>query len=154
MEVLNAKDFKQLIKAVEAWQSPIGQHEKEVFKRLKDPFHYNSDYPLIQTTPFGPEFTPNWWSFIINKGIGLPWWLNGKESACQGRGHGLDPRSGKIIHTSEQLSWCATTTEPVLQSPGAKTIEPMCHNDWRPCSLEPRLCNKRSHGNEKPKHHN
>ena len=27
---------------------------------------------------------------------GLPWWLNGKEYACQCRRHGLDPWSGKI----------------------------------------------------------
>ena len=27
---------------------------------------------------------------------GLPWWLRSKESACQGRRHRFDPRSGKI----------------------------------------------------------
>ena len=30
----------------------------------------------------------------------------------------IDPWSGKIPHTTEQLSPCATTTEPALQSPG------------------------------------
>ena len=25
---------------------------------------------------------------------GLTWWSSGKESACQCRGHGFDPRSG------------------------------------------------------------
>ena len=37
-----------------------------------------------------------------------------KESACQCRGHAFDPWSGKIPHAAEQLSLCATTTEPVL----------------------------------------
>ena len=30
------------------------------------------------------------------------------------RGHGFEPWSGKILHAMEQLSPCATTTEPVL----------------------------------------
>ncbi|XP_057398264.1 EF-hand calcium-binding domain-containing protein 11-like isoform X39 [Balaenoptera acutorostrata] len=30
------------------------------------------------------------------------------------RGHGFEPRSGKIPHAAEQLSPCATTAEPVL----------------------------------------
>ena len=44
----------------------------------------------------------------------LPWWRSGKESACQCRGHGFEPWSRKISHAAEQLSPCATTTEPVL----------------------------------------
>ena len=57
-----------------------------------------------------------------------PWWLSGKESPCQCRGHGLDPSSGKISHAGEQLSPYTTATEPVLQSPGASTTEPMRHH--------------------------
>ena len=57
-----------------------------------------------------------------------------KESACQCRGHGFEPLSRKIPHAAEQLSLCATATEPA--------------------HLEPVLCNKRSHCNEKPMHHN
>ena len=34
--------------------------------------------------------------------------------ACQCRGHGFEPWSGKIPHATEQLSPCATTTEPAL----------------------------------------
>ena len=30
-----------------------------------------------------------------NCDIGLPWWLSGKESACQGGDAGLIPRSGR-----------------------------------------------------------
>ena len=37
-----------------------------------------------------------------------------QESACQCRGHGFDPWSRKIPHAMEQLSPCATTTEPAL----------------------------------------
>ena len=51
---------------------------------------------------------------------GLPWWLSGKESAFQCSFH---PRSGKIPHTSKQLSPCTTATEPVLQSPGGTAPE-------------------------------
>ena len=39
-------------------------------------------------------------------------WLSGGESASQCRGHGFDPWSEKIPHAAEQLSPCATTTEP------------------------------------------
>ena len=66
--------------------------------------------------------------------LGLPWWYSGYETACQCRGHGFEPWSGKIPHAVEQLSPCATTTEPVR--------------------LEPVLRNKRSHRDEKPTHCN
>ena len=49
----------------------------------------------------------------------LPWWLSGKESACQSRRHRFDPWSGKIPHTVEQLgprttllSLCSRAWEP------------------------------------------
>ena len=44
------------------------------------------------------------------------------ESACQCRGHGFDPWSGKIPHAA-QLSPCITTTDPALWSLGATTTE-------------------------------
>ena len=37
--------------------------------------------------------------------------------------HGFHPCSGKIPHAEEQLSLCATTFEPVLESRGAATAE-------------------------------
>ena len=43
-----------------------------------------------------------------------PWWLSGKESACQSGRHGLDPWSGKISHATEQLSSCTAATQPVF----------------------------------------
>jgi len=45
--------------------------------------------------------------------MGLPWWLSGKEPACQCRRRGFNPWSGKIPHAVEQLSLCATNTEPL-----------------------------------------
>ena len=45
---------------------------------------------------------------------GLPWWLHGKESTCQWRRRGFDPRSGKIPHAEDELSPCATTIDSVL----------------------------------------
>ena len=66
----------------------------------------------------------NWW--------GLPWWRSGWESACQCRGHGFEPWSGKIPHATEQLGPWATTTEPER--------------------LEPLLRNKRGRDSERPAH--
>ena len=65
---------------------------------------------------------------------GLPWWRSGWESACQCRGRGFKPWSGKIPHVVEQLGPSATTTEPER--------------------LEPVLCNKRGHDSERPVHRN
>ena len=60
---------------------------------------------------------------INSKAIRLAWRLNGKESACQCRRCGLDPWSRKLPCAMEQLSPCATSTEPVLSSPGAAATE-------------------------------
>ena len=63
---------------------------------------------------------------------GLPWWLRGKESACQCKRHGFDLWSGKIPHAQEHLSPCATTTEPVCQEPVGhdREVTP-AHHSWR-----------------------
>ena len=37
-----------------------------------------------------------------------------KNPPAKCRGHGFEPWSGKIPHAAEQLSPCATTTEPEL----------------------------------------
>ena len=50
---------------------------------------------------------------------GLPWWRSGWESACQCRRHGFEPWSGNIPHAAEQLSPCATTTEPLFHNYGS-----------------------------------
>ena len=48
---------------------------------------------------------------------GLPWWRSGWASACQCRGHGFEPWSGKIPHAAEQLGPWATMTEPAHLEP-------------------------------------
>ena len=60
---------------------------------------------------------------IKNKINGTSWWLSGKESICQRRGHEFDSWSRKTSHATEQLSLCATTVQPVLWSLGAATAE-------------------------------
>ena len=53
-------------------------------------------------------------------------------------------------HAVEQLSLWATVIELVLWRPWALNTEPACHEHWSLHALEPVLCNKRSHHNEKP----
>ena len=55
--------------------------------------------------------------------MGLSWWLSDKEPACQSRRRGFKPWFRKMPHATEQVSPFTTTTEPVLQSPGAATTE-------------------------------
>ena len=70
--------------------------------------------------------------FAMVRSLGLPWWRSGWESACQCRGRGFKPWSGKIPHAAEQLGPWATTTEPAR--------------------LEPVLRNKRGCDSERPAH--
>ena len=46
---------------------------------------------------------------------GLPWWLSGRESACQCRKRMFDPWSPKTPQAAEQLSLCATKREAGAQ---------------------------------------
>ena len=69
---------------------------------------------------------------LYKRNLGLPWWRSRWESACQCRGHGFEPWSGKIPHAAEQLGPWATTTEPAC--------------------LEPVLHNKRGRDSERPVH--
>ena len=61
---------------------------------------------------------------ILKFMCGLPWWLSGKQSACQCRRHRFDPQSEKNLHATQQLSLCKTM-DPVLRSPGAVATEPV-----------------------------
>ena len=69
---------------------------------------------------------------ILKWAEGLRWWRSGWESACQCRGHGFKPWSGRIPRAAEQLSLCAAAAEP-------------------PC-LQPLLRAGRGHHGEKPRH--
>ena len=62
------------------------------------------------------------------KTCGLLWWHSGWESACQCRGHGFEPWSGRITCVAEQLGPCTTTTEPCAttteaRAPGARALQ-------------------------------
>jgi len=69
--------------------------------------------------------------------MGLPWWLSGKESACQCRRCGFDPCSGKIPHALEQLSPRTTTAEPVLHNKRSRCDEKPVY----PAGEQPPRCN-------------
>ena len=74
-------------------------------------YFFRWEYKLVQ---------PLWrmvWRFLKKLKLGLLWWRSGWESACQCRGHGFEPWSGKIPHAAEQLSPCATATEPARLEP-------------------------------------
>lgn len=75
---------------------------------------------------------------------GLPWWLSGKESACQRRRHRFNPWSRKTPHAGGQLSPYATTTACAAE-PGSHNSWAHVHSFWSLCTLEPVLRNKRSH---------
>ena len=82
----------------------------------------------------------------------LPWWLRGKESACQGRRHGFGLWSRKIPHATEQLSAFTTTTEPALSSPRAQ-LPSLCAAAAEARSPQSPCAAARSHCNEQPTLH-
>ena len=77
-------------------------------------------------------FLSDHFSTSLRSSFGLPWWRSGWESACQCRGHGFEPWSGKIPHAAGWLG------------PWPTIAEPAC--------LEPVLRNKRGHYSERPAH--
>ena len=89
------------------------------------------------------------------KNIGLSWWRSGWESACQCRGHGFEPWSGRIPRAAEQLGPCATTAEParlepVLRHGRGRDSERPVHRDeeWPPLAAtgeSPRTETKTQH---------
>ena len=89
----------------------------------------------------------------------FPWWLSGKESACQCRGHGFDPWSRKIPCAMEQLS-CSPEPEPqspqpLLLSLCATTSEAAAVRSPRSPQPEksPRKAMKTQCGQKETKHH-
>ena len=71
----------------------------------------------------------------------LPWWLSGKQSACQCRRQGFDPWSGKMPHAVEGLN-----PVPWLLSLGSRAWEPglACSSDWSLHTPEPVVHSKGS----------
>ena len=110
------------------WQSLPSELDAEHFAQ-------KSVHIIIKVRETGTQWHWGWNKNSIKiKGSGLPWWRNGWESACQCRGHGFEPWSGKIPHAAEQLGPWATTAEPAR--------------------LEPVLRNKRGRDSERPAHRN
>ena len=66
-----------------------------------------------------------YWTLSMAK-EGLPWWFTVEESACQCREYGFNPWSGKTPHAMEQLSPCATTTEPTRSNFGSLHSSSLC----------------------------
>ena len=86
---------------------------RECYTRLS---HWYQTWPYDFFWPVKCE--QSWYVILSSKSftisMGLPLELSGKESTCQYRRQGFNPWSRKIPPAMEQLSWCATTTEPVL----------------------------------------
>ena len=76
--------------------------------------------PACKTFPFESSFKRRWES-------DFPRGPSGYESACQCSVHVFNPWSRKIPHAEVQLKPCATTSEPVLQSPQAAIREATTH---------------------------
>ena len=90
-------------------------------------------------------------SFLKDPLWGLPWWLSGKESAYQCRGHGFDPWYGTIPHALEQLSPCTATMRLRSRALELKLLSPHA-TAAEACMPKHMLRNKRSHSNENPTH--
>ena len=76
---------------------------------------------------------------VKNPPAGLPWWRSGWGSACQCRGHGFEPWSGRIPRAAEQLGPWATIAgparlEPVLRDKRGRDSERPTQRDeeWPP----------------------
>ena len=74
-------------------------------------------------------------AFFKKSTVGLPWWRSDWESACQCRGHGFEPWSGRIPHAVEQLGPWATTAEPAR-------LELVLRNKRGPDSERPAHCDE------------
>ena len=93
--------------------------------------------------------------YLQESKVCLPWWFNGKESACQCRRHRFHPWSGQIPHAVEQLNWCRDCW---LFSLCSRAWEPQllssCTTATDSCAPEPVRLSRRGHHNEKPTHCN
>ena len=63
------------------------------------------------------------WTLKMVYPSGLPWWVSGKESACQCRGHGFDLWSGKIPYAMGHLSSAPQLPKPAHLEPCSATRE-------------------------------
>ena len=109
--------------------------------------------------------SPNYWACTSGacalqqeRPRGLPWWCSGWESACQCRGHGFEPWSGRIPRAAERLGPWATIAEParlepVLRNGRGRDSERPAHRDeeWPPLATtteSPRTETKTQHSHK------
>ena len=76
---------------------------------------FKSSFYVQDISPLSNIYFENTWDF--------PGGTVGKSPPANAGDTGSSPGPGKILHTVEQLSPCATTTEPALQSPYSATRE-------------------------------
>ena len=75
--------------------------------------------------------------------LGLPWWLRGKEFACQSRRHGFSPWSGKIPRAAKPMDHnyctilCSRAQEPQVLRPCVQLLKPTQPQDHGPQQGEP-----------------
>ena len=118
---------------------PLWRTVWKFLKKLKIELSYDPAIPLLGIYP---EKT------IIQKEScwGFPGGAVVKNPPANAGDMGSSPGPGRSHMPQSNLSLCATTTE--LRS---RAREPQL---LKPAYLEPLLCNKRSHRNEKPEHRN
>ena len=121
---------------------------KDLYENIHSSYIHKS--PKLKATKM---FNSKWMDKEIV--LGLPWWLSGWKSACQCRGHGFEPRSGRIPHATGQLRPWATTAEPARLEPvlrnkrGCDSERPAhCDEEWPPLAAtreSPRTETKTQH---------
>ena len=88
-----------------------------------------------------------WMNSLLRRlSSGLPWWSS--SWVC------LSMWGTQVWSLAREDSTCRGAAEPMSHDYSAPTLEPASFNNWSPCALEPMLCNKRSHCNEKPSYQN
>ena len=110
---------------IEQKQYPLTQTAKIIINPSSATCYYVTSWKLASLSPnfllCKMRIPPSYLTAVLwglNENIlGLPWWRSGWESACQCRGHGFEPWSGKIPHTVEQLGPWATIAEPAHLEP-------------------------------------
>ena len=129
---------------------------KQIWSNVRKPTWRDVVLPFLIAWIHGSDTLISYLLMFFKKYYpGLPWWRSGWESACQCRGHGFEPWSGKIPHATEQLGPWATTTEPaqlepVLRNGRGRDGERPAHRDeeWSPLAAtreSPRTETKTQH---------
>ena len=123
---LTVPKYPTVIKGIEIVQR---QQEKQQLrgrrsriKQFKGPFTIDKCFIEVSKRSY-TDFHCETLDYKITRMRDFPGGAVVKISTCQCRGHRFDIYSRKIPHAAEQLSPCATATEPALQSPRSTTTE-------------------------------